>query len=168
LNADRGVIDELQTMKIVEVRSDMFGGEHGITVHIPLVAHYFRDAKVVPIVLRPEIPDIALLALRKKLEDMSGEEELVILSMDFSHYKSQEVMASEDKHAISVLTKMNIPGLSGVDVDAKRAAALATLMFKDRGARRGELLERSDSSIILGRRVESGTSYATLLYRFEN
>jgi AmmeMemoRadiSam system protein B len=168
LCADTDAISELQSLKIVEVRSDMFRGEHGITVHIPLVARYFGDAKVVPLVLRPDIPDVALLMLREKLKTIAGSGDLIILSMDFSHYKTPEAMASEDIRSIEVLTKMNIPGLMGLDIDARRAAALTTLMFKDRGAKRGELLERSDSSVILGRRVESGTSYATFLYRSEN
>jgi AmmeMemoRadiSam system protein B len=165
LRADADAVNELQSLKIVEVRSDMFAVEHGITMHIPLVAHYFKNATIIPLVLRPGIPDIALLMLRKKLQGMSDDGDLVILSMDFSHYKTSEAMAAEDKRSIAALTKMNVPGLARADVDARRAAALVTLLFKDKGARRGELLERSDSSVIHGRRVESGTSYVTLLYR---
>jgi AmmeMemoRadiSam system protein B len=113
------------------------------------------------------MPDIALLMLRRKLQAMSGEGDLVILSMDFSHYKPPEAMAAEDARSLAALLRMRVPALSRADVDARRAAALVTLLLKDRGARRGELLERSDSSAILGRRVGSGTSYATILYRSE-
>ncbi|GHV50069.1 hypothetical protein FACS1894216_01590 [Synergistales bacterium] len=163
--ADAGAVNRLKSLNIVEARSDMFACEHGITVHIPFIARYFKDAAVVPIVLRPDIPDIALLSIRNAIREMAGEDELIILSMDFSHYKTPEEMAEEDKRSLCALTNMNIMKLSRVDVDARRAAALVTLLFRDRGAVRGEVLERSDSSEVLGRRVESGTSYATVIYR---
>jgi AmmeMemoRadiSam system protein B len=165
LKAGADAVNRLRRLNVVEVRSDMFAAEHGITVHIPFIARYFKDAAVIPIVLRRDIPDTALLSIRGAIREMAGEDELIILSMDFSHYKTPEEMAEEDKRSICALTNMNIMKLARADVDARRAAALVTLLFRDRGARRGELLERSDSSEVLGRRVESGTSYATIIYR---
>jgi hypothetical protein len=35
------------------------------------------------------------------------------------------------------------------------------------GAKKGELLEHEDSSSLMGQRVESGTSYATMVFRVE-
>ena len=37
-------------------------------------------------------------------------------------------------------------------------------LFKELGAERGVLMEHMDTSDILGYRVESGTSYATIVY----
>ena len=44
------------------------------------------------------------------------------------------------------------------------SAALVLMIFREFGIEKGTVLERTDSSSILGRRVESGTSYATILY----
>jgi hypothetical protein len=38
------------------------------------------------------------------------------------------------------------------------------MLFRDLGIKEGTVLEHSDSSRILGRRIESGTSYATIIY----
>jgi AmmeMemoRadiSam system protein B len=165
LFSDVPAVKELSAMKIVEARSDLFAGEHGITLHIPLIARFFPGASVVPIVLRPDIPDLALLSLRERLSRLLGEGDIVILSMDLSHYKPPEAMASEDEKTLAILSGLKAFEARHIDADARRAAALVLMLFRDRGAERGEVLEYSDSSAILGHRVESGTSYATLLYR---
>ena len=80
--ADREAVEALGNMDIVELRSDMFGAEHGVTVHIPLLARFFPRASVVPIALRPDIPDIALLSLRRALNRVMRDGDIVILSAD--------------------------------------------------------------------------------------
>ncbi|MDR3265069.1 MAG: AmmeMemoRadiSam system protein B [Synergistaceae bacterium] len=165
LSADGAAVEALRSMKIVEARSDLFAPEHGITLHIPLIARFFPGATVVPIVLRPDIPDLALLRLEKEIRGLAGGGDLVILSMDLSHYNPPEAMALEDERTLSALTEMRPRATGAIDVDARRAAALVLMLFRDMGAEKGELLEHTDSSALLGRRVESGTSYATILYR---
>jgi AmmeMemoRadiSam system protein B len=165
LEADREVCEALGAMRIVEERSEIFAGEHGITLHIPLIARYFPDAKVVPMLLNPKIPDMGLIILRNKLRELFREDDIVILSMDLSHYKTPEAMAVEDEKTLEVLKSLRFGSTGGLDVDAGRAAALALMLFKDMGAKNGEVLEHTDSSAILGYRVESGTSYATVMYR---
>jgi AmmeMemoRadiSam system protein B len=165
LRADGDAVDFLRAMDIVEARSDLFASEHGITAHIPLLAGFFPGASVVPIVLRPDIPDVALLSLRAALGKILRDGDVVILSADLSHYKTPEEMAAEDRRTIKVLTRIWPAATGSIDIDARRAASLVMLLARDMGAVSGELVERADSSSILGKKVESGTSYATIIYR---
>jgi AmmeMemoRadiSam system protein B len=107
---------------------------------------------------------MGLLILRKKMMELIGPDDVIILSMDLSHYKTPEAMAAEDERTLEVLRAMKPLKTWTLDVDARRAAALVLYLFRDMGASAGEVLERADSSAILGRRVESGTSYATVIY----
>jgi predicted class III extradiol MEMO1 family dioxygenase len=84
--------------------------------------------------------------------------------MDLSHYKTPEAMAAEDRKTLDVLAELRPGETKGIDADARRAAALVLMIFREFGIEKGTVLERTDSSSILGRRVESGTSYATILY----
>jgi AmmeMemoRadiSam system protein B len=164
LKSDKDACAALDSLSFAENDAPMFRGEHGITIHIPLIARYFPNAGVVPIVLRPDIPDMGLLILRKKIMEMIGPDDVVILSMDLSHYKTPEAMAAEDARTLEVLRGMKPLETGALDVDARRAAALVLYLFRDMGASAGEVLEHTDSSAILGRRVESGTSYASVIY----
>lgn len=164
LRADTAALAALAPSRFAETRADLFAREHGITLHIPLIARFFPNATVVPIVLRPDVPDMALISLRNRIAGVMDGADLVILSMDFSHYKPPEGLAAEDDRTIPILLAMRHTATGALDIDTRRGASLALMLFKARGARRGELLERADSSSVLGTRVESGTSYATILY----
>lgn len=165
LHADAEAVAALSGSELVEARPEIFSREHGVTIHIPLIARFFPGATVVPILLRPEIPDVALLSLRKRILARMREGDILILSMDLAHYKPPEGLMREDLRTLRVLTEMRSAAVGGIDVDAPRAAALVLMLLRDRGARGGDVLERSDSSSILGMRIESGTSYATILFR---
>ncbi|MDR1966492.1 MAG: AmmeMemoRadiSam system protein B [Synergistaceae bacterium] len=165
--ADKAAVSSLEESRIVEANSELFASEHGITLHIPLVAHFFPDATVVPVVFRPDAPDMALLMFRNRVLRLAKDGDLVILSMDLSHYKPPETMALEDERTLGTLLGIRPSAVAAIDVDARRAAAFVLMLFRDMGASRGELLEHTDSSALLGRRVEFGTSYATIVYRRE-
>jgi AmmeMemoRadiSam system protein B len=165
LESDKEACAALDSLTFAESDAPMFEGEHGITIHIPLIARYFPNARVVPVVLSRNISDIGLIILRKKIMELIGLDDVIILSMDLSHYKTSEAMALEDERTLEVLREMKPLETPSLDVDARRAAALVLYLFRDMGASIGEVLERSDSSEALGCRVESGTSYATVIYR---
>jgi AmmeMemoRadiSam system protein B len=164
LKADREALEALKAMEIVEANAAIFAGEHGITLHIPLIARYFPNAVVVPILLSPKIPDVGLIILKNRIKGLLREGDIIILSMDLSHYKTPEAMAACDEKTLAVLKEMRSGETGTIDVDAPRAAALALSLLRCMGAKEGNVLERSDSSSILGRRVESGTSYAAVTY----
>ena len=119
---------------------------------------------MVPLVIGARTPDLALIILKNALMDLLRDGDAIILSMDLSHYKSPEAMAAEDRKTLDVLEGLRPAETKAIDVDARRAAALVLMLFREFGIEKGIVLEHADSSSILGRRVESGTSYAAILY----
>ncbi|NLA91785.1 MAG: hypothetical protein GX843_09165, partial [Synergistaceae bacterium] len=119
---------------------------------------------VLPMVIGLKTPDLALLELKKAILKIAGEGDLFILSMDFSHYKTPEAMTREDAKTFPVLAGLHHGRTREIDVEAGRAAALLLLLMKDLGVKEGTVIRRSDISEFLERRVESGTSYGTILY----
>jgi len=168
LEADAIAKSAFDRMSIAGTDTRLFAEEHGITIHIPFIARYFPNATVVPIVLKTNIPDIALLILRNYILGAIRENDIIILSMDLSHYKTPEEMAAEDERTLAVLTNIEPMRTDRIDIDARRAASLVLRLFKERGAQKGVVMEHMDTSDILGYRIESGTSYATIVYRVGN
>ena len=164
LEADREACRVLASLSVAGSDESLFRGEHGITVHIPMVARYFPNASVVPVVIGAKTPDLALIILKNAIRDLLRDGDAIILSMDLSHYKPPEAMEAEDRKTLEVLTKLRPHGTGDIDVDARRAAALVLMLFRELETGEGTVLEHSDSSRILGRRIESGTSYATIIY----
>jgi AmmeMemoRadiSam system protein B len=144
----------------------IFPGEHGMTVHLPLIRRFFPGASVLPLILRGNVSDLQLLALRKFLLPLAREGGLVLLSMDLSHRKLPPEAAREDDRTLPVLLGLRPRSLTGLDLDCPRGAALFLSLMKELGADDPTLLERSDSGTLSGRLGEPCTSYATILYRF--
>jgi AmmeMemoRadiSam system protein B len=168
LEADAVAKSGFSGMGVVETNARLFAGEHGITLHIPLIARFFPNAAVVPMVLKSNIPDVALLMLKNYMLSVMGEGDAIILSMDLSHYKTPEGMALEDERTLEVLTNLEALKTDGLDVDARRTASLVLRLFRELGAKKGVVMEHADSSDISGHRVESGTSYATIVFTVAN
>lgn len=158
---------ELGKSRYFEARADSYSREHGITVHLPYIADTFPGALVIPILLRSRIDDVALISIANRISGMMREGDLILLSMDLSHYKDPEGLAREDERTIEVLTKMAAIRTKDLDIDASRAASLLLQIARRKGVARGRLLERSDTSEMTGSRVPSGTGYATILYESE-
>jgi|LSQX01.2.fsa_nt_gb AmmeMemoRadiSam system protein B len=164
LRADREACETLSSLSVAGADRALFPREHGITIHIPFVARHFPNASVVPLVIGARTPDLALIILKNAILDLLRDGDAIILSMDLSHYKTPEDMAAEDRKTLDVLANLRSAGTKTIDVDARRAAALVLMLFREFGIEKGTVLEHADTSSVLGRRVESGTSYATILY----
>lgn len=167
LRADGEACEKLASLKIAEANGPLFGKEHGVTLHIPFIARYFPNATVVPVVINSSIPDIGLAILQKAILELLDDGDVIILSMDLSHYKTPEEMAAEDEKTLDVLTNLRFAETPFIDVDTRGGAALVLRLLKALGAGKGRVVDHMDSSDVLGRRIESGTSYATILYERE-
>lgn len=156
---------ELASHRLFEARSEPFKREHGIYVHLPYIARAFPGAAVVPVLIRKGCGDLALLSVMSEIYRMSRSDDIYILSMDFSHYKDPEGLRAEDERSIPILLAMRAPDTRGLDIDARSAASVVLMLARRAGARRGTLLERSDTTEQTGEHVPSGTSYATIVYK---
>jgi AmmeMemoRadiSam system protein B len=132
-----------------------------------MIAGHFPNASLVPIILQANMSDMDLLLLKSKIMEILAPGDIIILSMDLSHYKSPELMEAEDEKTIPALLGLKNAETRKLDIDARMGASLALLLFRDLGAKEGLLLERRDSSFFAGRRIEHGTSYATIIYSNE-
>jgi hypothetical protein len=71
----------------------------------------------------------------------------------------------EDDKSIERLLSFNTEALMDLDIDAPAAARLFLEILESRGITDGFVLERTNSSEIIGRPDLPCTSYATMLFR---
>ncbi len=143
----------------------LFEREHGVTIHIPAIAHYFPTARVVPIVLHWRATDQALRLIEKAISRAHRPGDLFVLSMDFSHGKSPLEAAKEDERSLAAIASFDRLAARRCDIDAGTACALLLKLTKSLGARSAELLERTDSAALGGEPAALCTSYAAMLLR---
>jgi MEMO1 family protein len=132
--------------------------EHSLEVHLPLLQHFQRDLKLVPITLsRVSYGECEQLgrALADAITDY-GQEVLVIASSDMTHFESAESVKKKDDLALERLLALDPRGL--YDVVLKNRITMcgfipATVMLLyalARGATTAELVDYRNSGDVTG------------------
>lgn len=126
---DSATIGNLEALGALKIEPKYFEREHGLTSHFPFLKKYFPQAKVVPIILKRNIPEKNLNLLIDKLVGvMSDGETLVIASIDFSHYSSEDFSLENDERMVKWLKGMGECGaLNQKDCSEKNFADVAIL-----------------------------------------
>lgn len=75
--------------------------EHGIYVHYPFIKKYFPDAKIIPIIFKIGTPQEKMDKLIGDLSLLDAKNTLVLASVDFTHYVSDEIALENDNRTIA-------------------------------------------------------------------
>ncbi len=158
-------IEGAEVMKRTIRRQDeIFRRDHSITEHIPFIRRYFGDVPVLPVMVRPPATDLQILRVRRALENILKDGGIVILSMDFSHYKPREESDSEDAKSIEVLLAFKIEEIKSLDIDTRKGARLFMTLLKSLGVTESELMGRSNSADYIPKSANCSTGHVTLLF----
>ena len=166
LETDAGALAVLTRTKVIGAESLPFRLEHSIGLHIDFIARRFPKAKVTALMVKNSATPRELSKLAAALTELTEKKEvLLILSMDFSHKKLPEEARHEDDKSIEQLLFFKKETLKGLDIDAPAAARLFLDVLESRGIKKGFVLERTNSSEIIGDPDMPCTSYATMIFR---
>lgn len=143
---------------------EIFRLDHSITEHIPFIRRFFGNVPVLPIMIRPSASQLQLLRLRCALRNILANGGIVILSMDFSHYKPRDESDAEDERSIEVLRAFRINEIDSLDVDTRKGARLFAALLKSMGVTESKLLGRSNSADYIPKSAMRSTGHVTLLF----
>jgi AmmeMemoRadiSam system protein B len=91
---DREAVEKLLALPFVEVSDAAHAREHSLEVHIPFLQSVLGDFALVPIVVGDAAPE----QMARILEDVwGGDETLVVVSSDLSHYMPYEAARIRDR-----------------------------------------------------------------------
>lgn len=163
LSADVELMRSLLNAQTAARQDELFAREHSITTHIPLIRKYLKNSTILPLMIQLRVTDIHLLALRKQLLEFLQTGGLLILSMDFSHYKTPEEADVEDAKSLASIKNFTVK--RGLDIDCPRGAALFLGIMRELGSTNLSVLRHENSGRLLGNADAPSTSYFTLIFR---
>lgn len=164
VTTDTAALKALKGAGYLDVRAEPFIMEHSVGLHIPFIKRYFPNAAVTAIIISPRASLFRLDELARLLSGLFGKETIMILSMDFSHGKTQNEARKEDDKSVKALTCFDLKSLPSLDIDAPRAAGLFLRTLELTGNTKPFLLGRTDSAAIVGDPSLPCTSYAFIIY----
>ena len=146
---------------------DAFSGEHSLGVLIPFIKFYFPDSKIVPVLLKPDVPESMLERFDDELLIFLGQpSHLVILSMDFSHAASLEKADLADQEAQKAIASLQDERALGLDVDCRVGLHLLLKALRRLDDVRVDFQGHTNSAMLTGcRGLRNVTSYFSIFFR---
>lgn len=159
---DRTVIDRLAMMNLLNVDETPWPQEHGIFNILPVLAKYFPDATLVPIILKNGTPDELVDQVAIALSGTFDDSTLVVGSFDFSHNKTDTVADQHDEASMKAVQNLDLDILPTLDTDSPVGLRLFLQLMRGDGATNFSLFHHSNSAKITGRlNATDTTSYIT-------
>ena len=137
--------------------------EHSIYSQVPFIQRFFPDAAIVPVLFRSDASSVDAAALGHYLADRTGQETLVILSTDLSHYRSRSEAEIEDTETVQILRALRSSRLMAATFDARPAARALFAYLERKGVTLGAVLCQANSADF-GADAGSTTGYAGIVY----
>lgn len=143
--------------------SEAFAQEHSIGVPAAFIKHFFPLANVVPIIIHRRANIGILNRLVEVLRNVADKDTYVLLSMDFSHYKTSDAADQEDVRTESVIRSGDYRKVWDLDIDSK--PGLYTLLKLTQG-KEPIFGTHTNSAKLVGKLdITSCTSYFNIFYR---
>jgi AmmeMemoRadiSam system protein B len=108
LSLDTSTIQQLADTSPLAIEPTDFPKEHGITVPAALLKEVFPNATLIPITLKPGASERDLEQLVAAVGALDLSQTLVVASVDFSHYVSEQVALANDQRTIFTLEKVEL------------------------------------------------------------
>ncbi|MFH1046689.1 MAG: AmmeMemoRadiSam system protein B [Patescibacteria group bacterium] len=127
VEADSALISGLADNLLASSNAEGFRAEHSIGAIVPFVRHYVPTARILPLILRYDTGD-EIDALAAWLHANLPAETLIVYSVDFSHYLSENQADRNDEHTKRLLLdnrRAELLHLNSDFIDSPAAVALA-------------------------------------------
>jgi AmmeMemoRadiSam system protein B len=165
LDSDTKLFRQLAKEGIISPNEDVFTREHGILGEVSFIKKYLPEAKVLPLVLKSTLSDSEADALAERLAMIArAKRALVVLSADFSHYKTSKEAQADDKKSLAVLSSGDPLLAGGAEIDTR--PGLRAVMGYARALGDEFLLLNNSNSALLANKpdVQETTSYITAYF----
>lgn len=168
LETDNKITSELLKNSFIVENDEKLTKEHSTSSIIPFIKYYLKDVKVITLVLTKQVKleDINKL-IEKLYENVNIDETLFIASVDFSHYLSLDNANDMDLVSMDAIKNKDINKIMSFtndNLDSPISVVTMLKIMEKASINDVNVLNHSNSELILKERIEETTSYITYLF----
>ncbi|MGE5380079.1 MAG: AmmeMemoRadiSam system protein B, partial [Methylocystaceae bacterium] len=164
---DQAVVNSLIKNGLAVRDEKMIEQEHSVAGLIPLLHHYLPNARVAPVILQHEVSLNDVDALLDGLQPFMNQKAIILASVDFSHYLTRPQAQNNDQYTLKLMRNFDYTILLQLDsdyLDSPAALACAFRYAERNGIKSFQLIDNSNSGIIIRNDNMETTSYFTLVF----
>lgn len=155
LEADQNLIKKLN----IPLDEGAFEREHGITNLLSPLKNAYPDAKIIPIILKPDLERERSMELADNLNKNCTNRCLLVASVDFSHYQPGALAEVHDRFSLKALNNLDEDLIWAAEVDSNQALAVALRWARSHRTEKLTLLENNNSGKLENSPDAESTSY---------
>lgn len=160
-----GVVSALAAEPDVGTDDALVAEEHSVLTPVPFLHRQFPHARFVLLTVRSDFDAAAAQRMAAFLNRTLAAHDLVVASVDFSHYKTLEAARADDTQALAALAKASPEAMRGIPADSPMSLAIAMAFAHLRGARGQTIVDHTNSAELTGNLAStSTTSYIDVVF----
>jgi len=170
VSTDQEIVSRLISRGIVVRDEPVMATEHSVGSLMPFIKHFLPQARVVPIILHHDVSLQEIDELLAALEPNLGQDSVLLASVDFSHYLTRKEAQLKDQETLQAMKDFKYPALFRMGNDHLDSPASLSAAFRwaeQRGIREYQVLDNTNSGILMKNEIMETTSYFTLVFAEE-
>lgn len=164
VDVDGRIVDALLGRGLVAIDDQLLEQEHGVSAILPYLRHQFPKARVVQLAVRGDLRSDRLEEMASALRDLVEPNDLVLASVDFSHYKDLIGARADDAISLSAITRGDAEAALSIPVDSPPSIVLLLLYARLRGLVYQELVHTNSAELLGDLSLTSTTSYLSAYF----
>jgi len=162
LESDTDLIKQIVELNLAQIDYLAMEKEHGIFDLLPYIKFYFPNAQIVPLVISENLSFDEADKLSDFFKQKLGEDTLLILSADFSHYLPKIVADFHDQASMAALNNFDYDFIRQMDIDNPVSLYVLLKYLEKQHAQRFVLLDNKNSQDFMANEMlEQTTSYVS-------
>lgn len=162
---NKRVVKKLSASPFVSAGDAVIADEHSVLIPLPFLAKQFPDAHFVLLTVRGRYDQNAIHDVTDRLISALDARDLVIASVDFSHYQPLAAAEIEDATSRAAIVAGNPDALATIPADSPASLAIAMGYAQRRGAHQTTIVGHTNSALILGDpTLASTTSFFAVVF----
>lgn len=159
LAADKNFIELMAQQNFANFEENILERDHSITALLPFIERFFPDAEFIPLMVREPMKRKDTEALAQFFHQNLTDTDLIIASIDFSHYFSKEIADEHDEKSLEVLRSLDVDFFEKkIDADGRQILMILGDYLRLRGHTKFSLLAHTNSAVLMANPNETSTT----------
>lgn len=164
LSNDRALIAQLMQRGLLAVDEGRIDSEHSVAFPLPFLARVAPRTTVTVIVVRPDARTQDVRALAIALDELLGPNDVVLGSVDFSHYRDAVGAWQDDERTLRAVRAMDAEAVLDAPTDSPPTLSLVMHYAARRHLHLRELAHTNSAELLGDLTLSSTTSYLTAAF----
>lgn len=167
MKTDQKSVQKLVDQRLAVLDEKVLSTEHSIGAVVPFIRYFMPETLIVPLIFHHDVSLEEVDAILETLIAVLGEKAVILGSVDFSHYLTRQEAEGKDKVTLKAMEVFDYKTLYSMSSDYLDSPASLALVFhhaEEKGIKEFQVLDNTNSGIILKNDTIETTSYFTLLF----